>query len=307
MAFWQKCLLILLSLQQVAEAQSILMIEDQTESGFKLVMNNFIQNETALPKLNLQKFPTTENEVIIILNSGLRIQQKLPAFKKGIHKYVIYRDYSGATKLRYRGVYNDLSQSALMFDYSEAKAWIENGNQNLAQNDTNSRYEEWKNENLKAQKIESSDSLISIATVKVDPNTALANEETMAKSDSSKEPSKPTLLVETSPITDSVLVSKADSLIAPKAKPYLSFNTKFLNSSFEFDKVQMAKDYGSEEEISEEQMVEILSSLKYDQSRIDLLRTLLPKQEHLLQSEAKLIACLDYDLSKQEAKKLFKQ
>ena len=291
------------------------MFEDQTESGFKLVMNNFIQNETALPKLNLQKFPTAENEVLIILNSGLRIQQKLPIFKKGIHKYVIYRDYSGSTKLRYRGVYNDLSQSALMFDYSEAKPWIESSDQNLAQNDTNSRYEEWKNENLETQENKVQDSVISIAEVKIDTTTVLANEEAklkpdgnvIAKPDTKKDSLKSKPVALATPKADSTIALKPDSAKAPKTKPYLSFSAKFLSSNFEFDKVQMAKDYGKEKEISEEQMVEILSSLKYDQSRIDLLRTLLPKQNHLLKSEEKLIACLDYDLSKQEAKKLFKQ
>lgn len=289
------------------------MFEDQTESGFKLVMNNFIQNETALPKLNLQKFPSKENEVLIILSSGLRIQQKLPVFKKGVHKYVIYRDYSGSTKLRYRGVYDDLSQSALMFDYSEAKPWIESSDQNLAQNDTNSRYEEWKNENLEARENKVQDSVISIAAVKIDTSAVLTNVEklkpdgnTIGKPETKKDTLKSKPVVLATPNADSAIASNPDSVKAPKAKPYLSFSAKFLSSNFEFDKVQMAKDYGKEKEISEEQMVEILSSLKYDQSRIDLLRTLLPIQNHLLKSEEKLIACLDYDLSKQEAKKLFK-
>jgi len=309
MAFWQKCLLFLFLFQQVAEAQSILMIEDQTESGFKLVMNNFIQNETALPKLNLQKFPNETNEVIILLNSGKRIQQKLPAFKKGIHKYVIYRDYSGATKLRYRGIYNELVQSAIMFDYSEEIPWVDTTVNSIAQNDTNSRYEAWKKENLKAENTVVDNTVKTIEPPKKEVPPLRTEPGTDADS-TKKAPAiaiseKPETLPEPSPKKDSLLVLNTDTTKSSQDTPYLNFSTKFMNSNFEFDKLQMAKDYGNQEKISEEQMVEILSNLKYDQSRIDLLRTLLAQQNHLLKSEAKLIACLDYDLSKQEAKKLF--
>lgn len=318
MAFWHKCLLIPIFFLQVSEAQSILMFEDQTESGFKLVVNNFLQNETALPKLNLQHFPQSELQVSILLQNGLEIKRRLPKLSEGIHKYVLYRDYRGNIRLRYRGIYKELSQSALIFDYSETNPWTPKPNEELAfLADTVSNYSDWQKERLgeeqniaeliaqkdslnnkMVEKKDSSSKVVLLSApdpVKVkDPGESVA----MEQKDTSKTLSK----------LETGLVHESSGQASPQKEgkdPYQVFSDTFFNMSFEFDKVVMAKDFGREHKLDENQLIEILKHLKFDQSRLDLLKSLLPHQQHLYPFESQILSCLDYDLSKQEAKKYF--
>ena len=140
MAFGRFIFILFLLLSQVAHAQTILMFEDQTKTGFKLIMNNYLQNETALPKLNLQKFPDAENEVYLVLENGIHIKRKLPKLPKGNHKYVIYKDFKGKHHLCYRGISTELSQSALMFDYKEMLVFNEPAIAAIQQADTLSHF-----------------------------------------------------------------------------------------------------------------------------------------------------------------------
>lgn len=369
MPFWRKSLFLLLFLQQIAVAQSILMIEDQTETGFKLVMNTFIQNETALPKLNLQKFPAKENEILILLNDGQQLKRKLPQFKEGIHKYVIYRDYSGKTRMRYRGIHDQLSQSALMFDYKEELPWQDGLPILVAERDTSSQFESWKKQNalkdslnkltsatiksseaepivaaldtasqgppktktiieasleLQSQKpeiVEKGDSNVVLNPAQISPqdssnlvkviavDTSLASlkpiTQAALKPDSVQKPSvsKPGDSLLLAPSEQSAMAEKPNA--AALVDPYLKFSSSYLKSTFEFDKLQMAKTYAQEHEWKKEELIEVLKNLKYDQSRLDLLNFSLNSQAALKANKEELLSCLDYDLSKQQAEKLF--
>ncbi len=341
MPFWQRIFIVLIVLQQVSQAQTILMFEDQTKNGFKLVVNNYLQNETDLPKLNLQNIPSGEPDLLIILKDSTIIRRKLPELETGIHKYVIYRDYKGKVRLRYRGIYNDLGQSAIMFDYSEHKEWstVNPQDDQIALNDSSSQYQSW----LKEEELLSSTKPIdsvqssSVAIVDSTPVNHIALQETSSDS-SAVIPVQPdvkeeivaeipnptdSLVISDSPIASTLVINETNSkdsiktldsqakpqeIAKPLANtnPYDEFKKKFDASDFEFDKLQMASAYNESQKVNLSEAIEILKGLKYDQSRLSFLASLYSKQEHLKGSVNELINCLDYDLSKQEAKNILK-
>lgn len=361
---------------QATQAQAVLMFEDQTKSGFKLVMNNFIQNETPLIKLNLQRIPSKENQILVILNDGITIRRSLPKMEKGIHKYVIYSDFKGKRRIRYRGAFSSLQQSALMFSYKEVERFgLEEEDLTIALVDTSSRYQEWSNDLVK-ETIVLVDSKSLALNDPIEPNVindkASATEAAktpkaapfMILKDSSKNieasreikasPKAIATIVE-APIDSSMTaiiaakipkeiiqpvdtvsdleikelpktqvgLAKIDTLpqkpigeVKPNetsveiarqsmVKTSGTFWIDFKASSFEFDKLQMVKSQLANATFKPEEVVLILQGLKYDQSRLDFLTVLIEKQPELKANEAQFMACIDYELSKQQLKNIF--
>jgi hypothetical protein len=289
------------------------MIEDETKSGFKLVMNGFVQNETALPKLNLQKFPEGENQVLILLENGFQIRRKIPKLEKGIHKYVIYKTFRGDFKIRYRGSSGSLSQSAIMIDYHDDLAHVDPSARTIVQADTLSRFEEW--QEAQADPIAASAPLPKADSVPVSHKVVLETEivvpaqveERTATVDSLKGKENPQDKLVSDEELESQVTLAADAPEKPnEAQAYESFEQQFKLSQFEFDKLKLAKDFVSKYPMSAEQSVRVLKGLKYDQSRLDFLQYLLSKQDNLGEAKAELLSCFDYELSIQQAKKLFK-
>lgn len=308
-----KLLLLFFLFAQVTDAQVILMIEDETKSGFKLVMNGFVQNETALPKLNLQKFPEGENQVLILLENGFQIRRKIPKLEKGIHKYVIYKTFRGDFKIRYRGSSGSLSQSAIMIDYHDDLAHVDPSARTIVQADTLSRFEEW--QEAQADPIAASAPLPKADSVPVSHKVVLETEivvpaqveERTATVDSLKGKENPQDKLVSDEELESQVTLAADAPEKPnEAQAYESFEQQFKLSQFEFDKLKLAKDFVSKYPMSAEQSVRVLKGLKYDQSRLDFLQYLLSKQDNLGEAKAELLSCFDYELSIQQAKKLFK-
>lgn len=306
-----KLLFFIILFAQTTQAQVILMIDDETKSGFKLVMNGFLQNETALPKLNLQKFPADQNQLTILLNNGLSLKHTLPRLEDGIHQYVIYKDYKGKIRFRYRGVHNTLSQSAIMIDYHDDLPYpIQTV---IAQVDTTTNYPEWKEkqkEEASLVVVDSNPKEISGADLREQietghPITGGPLEiQKKGKEEASDKPKESLVTDDATSIAEEPTTSEAPK----EAKPinlYQDFIAAFKLSEFEFDKLKLAKEFIASEKIDEKQAVEILKGLKYDQSRLDFLQFLISKQAHLKNSQEALIACFDYDLTKNQAKKLF--
>lgn len=295
------------------------MIEDETKSGFKLVMNGFVQNETALPKLNLQKFPEGENQVLILLENGFQIRRKIPKLEKGIHKYVIYKTFRGDFKIRYRGSSGSLSQSAIMIDYHDDLAHVDPSARTIVQADTLSRFKEW--QEAQAEPIAANDSLpkadaAAVADKAVVEDNAVVEAEIVeadqavervAIVDSLKGKDDPQEKLVSDEELENQATLAADAPEKPnEAQAYEGFEQQFKLSQFEFDKLKLAKDFVGKYPMSAEQSVRVLKGLKYDQSRLDFLQYLLSKQDNLGEAKAELLSCFDYELSIQQAKKLFK-
>jgi len=337
------------------------MIEDETKTGFKLVVNDFLQNETALPKVNIQKIPSGgENRILVLLENGMMIKRKLPALDKGFHKYVIYRDYQGKYKMRYRGIHTNLSQSAIMVDYSEKVNFKIPELDVLAVADTSSRFEEW-NQDISQPAVEKEDqalaandsipsSLAEQASIKasVPKESDLVTEKEIENLKSSEQVTEKTEAASSKSQTEDLKLNQKESEETEEIKPaesdtkieaeikdtepptqsnegaqsenpelkveskqlkqedtFPGFIAEFNNTEFEFDKLKKAKAFLEKNDVETSQALQILKGLKYDQSRLDFLQVLLSKQSHLKSASEELITCFDYDLTKEQAKKLF--
>lgn len=305
MSFRQKCLFLFLFLGQFTVAQHILMIEDQTKTGFKLVVNGFIQNETALNKLNIQGIPEGEQELALLLEDGQSYRRKLPELEKGFHRYVIYRDYKGNVRFRYRGLADELVQSALMIDYSEKNPWIDFNRDIIAEVDTNSQFEDWKNEQALIDSIQQVEAAAVVQLPQKDSLQDAIDSAAIAQIPSAVDSSLQLTITE-------AIDSGSQEVIANtpeenKADAFEVFKTQWNASNFEFDKLQIAMNFLAVHQASESETVFMLKGLKYDQSRLNLLQEAIAKAPQLKDSKEALLACLDYDLSKEQAKSYFEE
>ena len=301
----QKCLLFFLFLGQFTLAQPILMIEDQTKTGFKLVVNGFIQNETALNKLNIQGIPVGEQEVALLLGDGRSYRRKLPELEKGFHRYVIYRDYKGNVRLRYRGLADELVQSALMIDYSEKNPWLD-FNQNIAvEVDTNSQFEDWKIEQALIDSIQQLETAIVVQLPQKDSLQNAIDSAAIAHISSGEDSLYQLSINETIDTRSPELIST--TAVENKADAFEAFKAQWNATNFEFDKLQIAMNFLAMHQASESETLFMLKELKYDQSRLNLMQEAIAKAPQLKNSKEALLACLDYDLSKEQAKSYFEE
>lgn len=281
------------------------MIEDQTKTGFKLVVNGFIQNETALNKLNIQGIPEGEQELALLLADGRSYRRKLPELEKGFHHYVIYRDYKGNVRLRYRGLADELVQSALMIDYSEKNLWLDFNRDIVAEVDTNSQFEDWKNEQAL---IDSIRQLETAAVVHLPQKDSLQNaidSAAIAQIPSVVDSSLQLRITEPTDSSGQEVI--ATTPVENKADAFEAFKTQWNATNFEFDKLQIAMNFLAVHQASESETIFMLKGLKYDQSRLNLLQEAIAKAPQLKDSKEALLACLDYDLSKEQAKSYFEE
>ncbi len=278
---------------QNIQAQAVLMIEDQSKTGFKLVVDDYLQNEVFLEKLNFKGFSQDGALLFFEMQDGRHFSRALPKLPAGNHQYIIYEDFKGKLRLRYRGEFDKLSQSALMFSFKKEHKYqfpviI------AAQPD-----EELKTkQSAKTDSIKSEEAIASAETP-INKETMAAAKEDMPSKDSLT--SQNTLAQN----TDSISIAEPKQKTEKKEEVF-NFATalaKIKASNFEFDKLQMAKGLIGQESLDSEQIVLLLNSFKYDQSRLDLLKTYLEKHPKKKLDEA-ILNAFDYELSKQAAKKI---
>lgn len=293
-----KLLLLLFLLPICLSAQISLMLEDETKTGFKLVVDGYLQNEQSLKKVNLQKLEAGNHELIFLMDDGQDLHRKINLEQPAHYQYVLQHNYKGERKLRFRGSYSKLSQNALVLDF---------------------------NRKMKYQDITKTiamiDSLPHFKT-KPDPTVALKQAEVSPIKDSSR--NEITSFVNTDPsselkekITPIGTFTQADTIVektpvketSPERDQSESAFSALQNSiqlnSFEFDKIQMIEEFLAAEKIKPLQLETILKELKYDQSRLQVLKTALSKQSELKVEKALFLATLDYELSRQKAETFF--
>lgn len=284
-------LIIGLFIWQNLQAQSIVMISDETKTGFKLVAEGFIQNEVFLEKINIKGLPLEGSELYFVLKDGRSFRRKLPSLAKGNHQYIIYQDYEGHLRLRYRGKYDKLKQSALLFNFNQELPFTfpekilaarEEKSMDVLETSVDTSRDEKVIAVISAEEIKAApranpieDRTINIPAASDDTATAETENSTL---ETSKEPEPESF--------------NFDAAVA-------EINT----SNFEFDKLQLAKKIIEEEIINTEQLLRLLKSFKYDQSRLDLVKSYSGKEANSPLNDSILVA-FDYELSKQAVKKI---
>jgi hypothetical protein len=299
MAQINKLLLLLTLIPFCLSAQIGLILEDETKTGFKLVIDGYLQNEQSLNKLNLLKLEAGTHDLILIMNDGEDLRRRIDLKQSDNYHFVVHQNFTGQRKLRFRGAYVKLSQNALTLDYNNTTEYQDQSKM-VAVLDSLPHYKTRPEaEALKApaETVVTLDSSIIVST-----NDIIKT-------------SKDTGLMQVLPIdlsaksVDSVSIAQTgESAIKNQPNTLAPFNTlqkSIQLNSFEFDKIQMIEEFLMAEKISSTQLETLLKELKYDQSRLQVLEIALSKQGDLKEAKASILANLDYELSRQKAETYF--
>ncbi len=265
------------------------MLKDETKTGFKLVIDGYLQNEQAVNKLNLQNLSVGKHDLIFLMDDGEKLRRKIELDRSSHYQYVLHRNFRGARKLRYRGSYSKLSQNAMVLDFN-TKTEYQDLRESIAVVDSLSHY----------------------------PKTSAANllldeaETTLTENDTAAQTSLVATEISTKPTEtkDSVIVTEINTtepveIEDRQATAYSALQKSIKLNDFEFDKIQMIEEFLQSEAISASQLVSLLQELKYDQSRLQILKIAASKQPDLKKDKELFLSTLDYELSKQKANSFF--
>jgi hypothetical protein len=279
-------------------AQISLMLVDETKTGFKLVIDGYLQNEQSLKKVNLQKLEAGKHELIFLMDDGQDLRRKINLEQPANYQYVLHHNYKGERKLRFRGSYSKLSQNALVLDFNR-KTEYQDVTKIIAVIDSLPHFKSKPDPAVVLKQTEVSpikDSSKNAVTTFVitDPNSELKEKitplGTFAQADS---------MVEKTP------TKEASTERDQSASAFSALQNSIQLNSFEFDKIQMIEEFLGAEKIKPLQLETVLKELKYDQSRLQVLKTALSKQAELMGDKALFLATLDYELSRQKAETFF--
>lgn len=297
-------ILLCLFLSQSIKAQVVLMIADETKTGFKLIVEDYLQNEVFLEKMNIKEIPNEESQIHFEMQDGRFFSRKLPELPKGFYKYVIYEDFEGKLKFRYRGDDSKLSQSALLFKYEKknkysfpepAKVLVVNTEEKTPQ----------KKPSKEAQ--DSSKASEAIAVISAEEIQEIPKVNPLEHASAPKEESAPEIVEtndnEKSTTLENPKPEKAASTEPSKAFDFEASLKSIEELSFEFDKLQMTQKLVSDNSLDSKQVLALLKCFKYDQSRLDLMRFYLEKHPNS-KLDASLLNAFDFELSKQAAQNI---
>lgn len=276
---------------QSIQAQSIIMLNDETKTGFKLIAEGYLQNEVPREKMNIKGLPPDGTQLFFEMEDGRVFSRKLPQLAKGNHQYIIYQDFENNLRLRYRGKHKKLSQSALLFTYKKDKPYT------LPER-TVVTVETPDSAKIIVQKDSSqSKKAIAVLTPSEIKETPKANPVGHKL---------PYPQVEKEKTGDSIKAVTTRIETTEEPGNTFDFNNALAQintSNFEFDKLQLAKKLVENESIGSEELQQIFKSFKYDQSRLDLLQTYRTKRpKSVLKTD--MLKSFDYELSKQAAQKI---
>jgi hypothetical protein len=275
-------------------AQLGIILEDETKTGFKLVIDGYLQNEQSLNKINLLKLPAGEHELLFLMNDGLDLRRIIDFNKADNYHFVILKNFAGERKLRYRGSYTEINQSALALDFNKTIDYQDQA-KIIATVDSLPHYKTRPEAEALKTSAEMKIILDSAKIISAIPMPKAPKDSVMIK----VRPN--TLLIE----VDSNSLATAEQSITNITDPFGTLQSSIKLNSFEFDKIHMIEEFMVAEKMSASQLETLLKQLKYDQSRLQILEYALNKQADLKEAKESLLITLEYELSQQKAKTFF--
>jgi hypothetical protein len=207
----------------------------------------------------------------------------------------------GERKLRFRGSHAKLSQSAMVLDFN-TKTEYHDITENIAAVDSLSHY-------IKVEESKPVKTIAKARTTKDSTKEKVIAAVSAIKTDTEVKTDTLSRLIaavdEPTETKDSAATVKPIKVIDRQANTFSALQKSISLNNFEFDKIQMIEEFLQAEKISASQLVNLLKELKYDQSRLQILKTVASKQADLKMEKDQLLATLDYELSRQKANTFF--
>jgi hypothetical protein len=280
-------------------SQVNILVSDETGSLFTLGIDGFLQNSTPKKKLIISNLDTAKHILVFKLesdsvNTGFKRTLKLPA--PGSYKYALTRNFEGTFQLRFRGKTATLPSEIQKISFDKETAWpftllalnekeIPTISSNHIQTLT------------KADTVE--DTLTASLETSAPAKEALSKKDTTIKMidtilDSIKIP------IASAQDTTAV-ISSVDS-VETKQNDFDILMDNLTLEQYEFNRLNLAKNYLIENSISVAQIQSLFKKFNYDNSRLQFLpyaKERLKDPENL----KNLLESFDYDLTRERFKK----
>ncbi len=241
----------------LAHAQVGLTILDETERGFSLGVNGFLQNGTPLKHLHINGLDTIPTVLTVWQDSVNYFEKTIHFHQKGDYKYVLTENSRGTLQLRYRGEGEPPTGAVKMkvarvLKMEEQMVFLEKPKKEVSKI-------------IKPQEQKPAENLPEkIDTIKV-----------KIAAEKPPEPIK----------------------ISPQER-FANFIQKMKETDLEFERLNQSLEYSKKYDFSIEEMAEVLKVLKYDNTRLQFLRAVIPQKEKW-DGATVLYEALDYEVSRE--------
>lgn len=283
-------------------AQVNLYIEDKTESGFLLGINGYVQNTDPVQKLALSKLDTFPFIVRVELEPRVSFSKKMHFHESGSYHYIITTNSRDELQLRYRGKIKEIPAAVITMEVQATLPLESLASRSDKSTQPKSPLPPPKEDpRPKLAKPDSAKVTIA-ATTKPGKKPAPLPE---VKTDTTGEVSTTTAHISsTQPDTNStpkiVTTSPPESpKPTPKKSTFEDFKNELKATEFEFEKLSKSQDFAKEHDFTTEELKQVLLVMKYDNTRLELLRSLSAQLQKM--EEPKLLKqTLEYEISKQQ-------
>lgn len=266
-----------------ARAQVSIMITDETNQGFILGVDGYIQNTEPVKKLIIEKLDTSAhllNIHIIGKKDTVRLVRPIHLPDPGNYEYVIMQNFEKRFQLRYRGVVTSFPAGIVSMTRQTVLEW---------------------------PKPKASPPLASSQTMKPEVKAPKPKPQVQKAPPISKRDSIAVKPVAQKKPTDTAVVSPPQQAAVknpPLKPPFEVLISEMEKAEFEFVRLNLAKEYTSVHKLSVEQVQHIFKKFQYDNSRLQFLQHAVEKISD--PENIKLLeGTLDFELSKEQFKKKY--
>lgn len=264
-----------------ANGQLKVYIEDKTGAGFFLGLNDYLQHPERQERLLLTNIDTIPYKLQVEQDT-VNFQRKLHLRKTGVHHFVLVKNFRGELKLRYRGDAipgGEYTEVAYHTDVPWPQDWKPSPTRASVNYWTaaRARHDQNLSATIQEEPLPADDTLEVIVTNPNDTSGVLRpDNDTIQKS--------------------AVVVREPEEEEIP---PFEQLISDLQQKQFEFEKMKLAKEFTAQQQLSIEEIRQILKQFRYDHSKLELLENatsyaLNPHRLMELKNE------LDYVLSQQK-------
>lgn len=261
-------------------AQVNIIIEDKTETGFKLGVNGFEQNTEPVKSLMIKGLDTVPNQLLVELSSNVWFTKIIHLRSKGNYQYIITTNSRDELQLRYRGTTSTPPAGITTLEVQRLMAMKQKQpviTASVTSNDT-----------IVVKKVDS----IKVAAV-------VPTKEIVEVKKIQPEPALPIVVAKPTPIKDTTPTTIQKDTIINELNPFDLLMADLEETEFEFEKLQKSEAFAKDHTFTLEELKRVFNVLRYDASRLQLLRSIKANKADITIFKS-LATELDYEISKQQ-------
>lgn len=261
-------------------AQVNIIIEDKTETGFKLGVNGFEQNTEPVKSLMIKGLDTVPNQLLIELSSNVWFTKIIHLRSKGNYQYIITTNSRYELQLRYRGTTSTPPAGITSLEVQRLVAMKQK-------------------QPVITASVTSDDTIVvkKVDTIKV--AAVVPTKEIVEVKKIQPEPAPPIVVAKPTPIKDTTSTTIQKDTIINELNPFDSLMADLEETEFEFEKLQKSEAFAKDHTFTLEELKRVFNVLTYDASRLQLLRSIKANKADITVFKS-LATELDYEISKQQ-------